>query len=407
MSRHHLPEGILLDICLRLPLKSIARFRCVNKNFCFLLKSPNFIQKHLDHSIERDKFSLLICSNSDGKSSVHSMASRSDSSLSLSDYKTLEIDYPFKSQKPLVEIIGSCNGLVCLELNRRDVCIWNPSTTEFKKIQTLPDEFKWRPKSSPESRLGGEKAHSYGFGYDSKNGDYKLVRFELSEHVMYLSTCSIYTSGTNTWKNIPGIRYDVKPGVHLDGILYFSALRTRNHGDGWIVSPFILSFNVCDESVHEIELPDGLVGKVGLNVSVFGEKLCLICVIHGVHNELWLMKDFGENKGNWTKIVTIDDCLKGVSYLMPLHFFKTGEILFELQGEEVDVPNGVLLYDPKHKRNAALQMRGTHQLFGMQSYVPSLVSLKSGTFVGAGNSRNCKARRKAGKSRNYKARRKA
>ncbi|XP_026451313.1 F-box/kelch-repeat protein At3g06240-like [Papaver somniferum] len=353
MSSHHLPEEILLDICLRLPVKSIARF-----------------------------------SNSDGKSSVHSMASRSDSSLSLSDYETLEIDYPFKSQKPLVEIIGSCNGLVCLELNRRD----------------------WSPKSSPESRLGGEKAYSYGFGYDSKNGDYKLVRYELSEHVMFLSKCIMYTLGTNTWKKIPAVRYDVKPGVHLDGILYFTALRTRNHGDGWIVCPFILSFNVCDESVREIELPDGLVGKVGLSLSVFGENLCLICVINGVHTELWLMKDFGENKGNWTKIVTIDKCLKGVNYLMPLHFFKTGEILFELLGEEVEeepLPNGVLLYDPKHKRNAALQMCGTHELFGMQSSVPSLVSLKSGTFVGAGNSRNCKARRKAGNSRIYKARRKA
>ncbi|XP_026448757.1 F-box protein CPR1-like [Papaver somniferum] len=160
MFEHHLPEGILLDICLRLPVISIARF-----------------------SYGDDQ-------------SFHSMASRSDSSLLLSDYESVEIDYPFKSQKPLVEIIGSCNGLVCSELNRRDVCIWNPSTTEFKKIQTPPNEFEIRDVAH---RMG-RKGYSYGFGYDSKIGDYKLVRYERFEYVVYLSAGSIYTLGTNTWK---------------------------------------------------------------------------------------------------------------------------------------------------------------------------------------------------------------
>ncbi|XP_026447813.1 F-box/kelch-repeat protein At3g06240-like [Papaver somniferum] len=300
MSGHHLPEGILLDICLRLPVKAIGRFRCVNKSLCSLLQSPNFIQMHLNHSTEKDKFKLLISSYSDGQSSVHSMASRSDSSLLLSDYESVEIDYPFKSQNPLVEIIGSCNGLVCLELNRRDVCIWNPSTTEFKKIQTPPTVFKVLDVA----HRRGQKGYSYGFGYDSKIGDYKLVRYERCEYVMYLSSGSIYTLGTDTWKKIESRAlslYDVsfadKSGVHVNGVLYWIAARTLEKGDGFKSCLVIVSFNICGESGHEIQLPaDISAGQVALSLSMFDGNLCLICDILDVHVEVWVMKDFGEDK---------------------------------------------------------------------------------------------------------------
>ncbi|XP_026429494.1 F-box/kelch-repeat protein At3g06240-like [Papaver somniferum] len=296
MSGHHFPDEILLDILLRLPVKAISRFRCVSKSMCSLLQSPNFIQMHLNRSIENDKFSLLICINIDGESCVNSVASTSDSSLSLSDYKAVGMDYPFEYQNPLVEIISSCNGLVCLELNGSDVCIWNPSTTEFKKIQTLPDAFKESPESNPESKLRSGKAYTYGFGYDSEIGDYKLVRFERWEGVMYFSSSSIYRLGTNTWKELPAIHYDVtiggRPGVHIDGILYFIAVQTQNHGDGFRCCLLILSFNVCDESVGEIDLPEGIVGEIGLYLSVFGGNLCLVCDIVGVRTDVWVMKDF-------------------------------------------------------------------------------------------------------------------
>ncbi|RZC62951.1 hypothetical protein C5167_024716 [Papaver somniferum] len=53
---------ILLNIIVRLPVKSILRFRCVSKAWCKLLKDPQFVREHLNHAIEMNKFSVMILS---------------------------------------------------------------------------------------------------------------------------------------------------------------------------------------------------------------------------------------------------------------------------------------------------------------------------------------------------------
>lgn len=53
---------ILLNIIVRLPVKSVLQFRCVSKARCQLLKDLLFIRKHLNHAIETNKFSVMILS---------------------------------------------------------------------------------------------------------------------------------------------------------------------------------------------------------------------------------------------------------------------------------------------------------------------------------------------------------
>ncbi|XP_028798184.1 putative F-box/LRR-repeat/kelch-repeat protein At1g11620 [Neltuma alba] len=45
-----LPEEIMRNILKRLPVKSLIRFRCVRKDWKYLLKTPSFINDHLRHS---------------------------------------------------------------------------------------------------------------------------------------------------------------------------------------------------------------------------------------------------------------------------------------------------------------------------------------------------------------------
>ncbi|XP_026448758.1 F-box/kelch-repeat protein At3g06240-like [Papaver somniferum] len=96
------------------------------------------------------------------------------------------------------------------------------------------------------------------------------------------------------------MRYDVsigdKSGVHVNGVLYWIAARTLE-GDGFKSCLVIVSFDICDESGHEITLPaDISAGKVAFSLSVLDGNLCLICDILDVHAEVWVMKDFGEDK---------------------------------------------------------------------------------------------------------------
>ncbi|KAI3882336.1 hypothetical protein MKX03_026340 [Papaver bracteatum] len=53
---------ILLNIIVRLPVKSILRFRCVSKAWCKLLKDPQFVREHPNHAIEMNRFSVMILS---------------------------------------------------------------------------------------------------------------------------------------------------------------------------------------------------------------------------------------------------------------------------------------------------------------------------------------------------------
>ncbi|KAI3893884.1 hypothetical protein MKX03_025216, partial [Papaver bracteatum] len=57
-------QDILINIFVRLPVKSILQFRCVSKAWCKLLKDPYLVKKHLTRTIEMNKFSVMMHSAS-------------------------------------------------------------------------------------------------------------------------------------------------------------------------------------------------------------------------------------------------------------------------------------------------------------------------------------------------------
>ncbi|XP_026409943.1 F-box/kelch-repeat protein At3g06240-like [Papaver somniferum] len=78
-----------------------------------------------------------------------------------------ELDYPFKSSASGVEVVGSCNGLICILINYSFLYIWNPATNEYKILPETPDmNYYWK-----------ETLGTYGFGYDCNTDDYKVVKF--------------------------------------------------------------------------------------------------------------------------------------------------------------------------------------------------------------------------------------
>ncbi|RZC57134.1 hypothetical protein C5167_004435 [Papaver somniferum] len=54
ISISNLPEDISQEILLRLPVKYLLRFKSVSKSFCSLIRSSNFIHKHINHSIQNN-----------------------------------------------------------------------------------------------------------------------------------------------------------------------------------------------------------------------------------------------------------------------------------------------------------------------------------------------------------------
>ncbi|XP_026397092.1 putative F-box protein At3g16210 [Papaver somniferum] len=148
MSR--LPEGILENIFLRLKVKNLLRCRCVCKAWRDLICSPSFIYKHLNVN-------------------------------------------------NTIRILVSCNGLLCIySSNTPDdvsfvITIWNPSSNEYKQLP--------RP-----SKKACYDIDYYGFGYDYKNDDYKVVRIvDYFLETGAKSDVEVYTLRSDSWKSIDAI----------------------------------------------------------------------------------------------------------------------------------------------------------------------------------------------------------
>ncbi|KAG7969571.1 hypothetical protein I3843_07G037100 [Carya illinoinensis] len=64
MSTKYLPEPVVVEILLRLPVKSLLRFRCVSKRWRSLISDPRFAKSHFRQASERSQ-RLLISSRSE------------------------------------------------------------------------------------------------------------------------------------------------------------------------------------------------------------------------------------------------------------------------------------------------------------------------------------------------------
>ena len=135
-SLNRLPYDIVLNILTRLPVKSVIRLRCVSKSLYSSITTPYFISTHLNHTknnINRDNACVIHLPYS----SRHAIPACTVA-LDRSFDTISEIRVPFDFPHPRLQIVGSCNGLLCLaELVYGDVIyLWNPSVRKFKK---LPD----------------------------------------------------------------------------------------------------------------------------------------------------------------------------------------------------------------------------------------------------------------------------
>ncbi|XP_071940049.1 F-box/kelch-repeat protein At3g23880-like [Coffea arabica] len=130
------PDEVLEDILTRLPVKSVLRFRCVSKSWFALISSQH--------------------------------AALSSAITATAETTPTNIDHPMRFDRgSMPYIVGSCNGLVCLKIPRKQLC--------------------------------------YGFGYDESNDDYKIVAISLvkvSDAMGKKIRVEVYSLKTDSWRRI-------------------------------------------------------------------------------------------------------------------------------------------------------------------------------------------------------------
>ncbi|RZC90788.1 hypothetical protein C5167_028620 [Papaver somniferum] len=293
-------QDIVSNIIIRLPVKSILRFRCVSKAWCKLLKDPDFVKKHLSHVIEMNKFSVMMHPCYDLHEKAHTLAYDPSSST---------LSSPASVSYPLARTFwGTCNGLICLSTtNEKDVVLWNPITKEFKEVPTVPIE-------------SADEFSNYkdGFGYGDEIDDFKIVSFVGFEDV-YFSEVRVYTLKSNSWRRLENIPY------------------LLCHGEMDMSQSLLIS-----RMTDSMRCPYPAFSMMNTLMCPLGESLCLHGCIYG-RIDVWEMKEYAVTE-SWVKLFTIP-YQADPGQLVPLQVVKNGEILLGYDGRK---GYHLDLYDLKH-----------------------------------------------------------
>lgn len=342
-----LPDEVIVEeILMRLPVKSVVRFRSVCKLWNSLLSEPSYIQSLLNFSMfgNSDEDCLILRIRNlfpDGYHSRLSMLSRS----TLSEIHIDNVPY-FVYSKDSIHIVGSINGLVCLgsfSFRDRSFMLWNPVTHLFKKI------------------VAHERvSRMLGFSWDPVEKDFKIIG-----KPCYSSKAVVYSSKTDCWSDIvvPKFTSDITedlsffPSAIVKGVCYWTSVDST--------SSKILKFEARNNRLTYLDIPcvRGSYSLVNLND-------CLARVDYSWDGSGPMdVYTFHEETSLWSKIYTFNTEM--INFENDITCFKSGGMIVAFDGK-------YNLYDSKSNEIKSFgSYNGTegNALYGF-SYTPTLVVLE-------------------------------
>ena len=385
-----LPDEIVLEILARLPVKSLLRFRCVCKTWYSFITNLNFISTH------------FLCNKNDGyvihmpkvtvmKTYFHRSHSQICTLAFDRTFETIsEFRIPFTFQSGYPGLVGSCNGILCftdfMTSKSNDVYLWNPSIRKFKRL--------------PNTCLTqlSNVAVALGFGYDSQNNDYKVVRFPWTIGEPKLPPeVEVYSLSSDSWKRIEfGISW--RPNVLAHGFnftLTFPFVSGHSH---WMIENreeggaqegrftyMILSFDVHSEKFKELPLPDeddegNCISKC---LVTFKERLALIKFERFVCS-IWLMREYSVFD-SWNKLCVVPvKCYRNF-----IGFTKYGLLLVRKRSQlvstnsELESKDKSILIDPEtlHEEEISYNCNKVYNSLEIAAYMENLTLLDGENLV--------------------------
>jgi len=300
MENHTLPLELAREILLRLPVRSVLRFKCVCKSWHSLISSPQFPISH--HDLAASPSHRLLIKSKDFSVQSIDIDSRLFKQSSAVHFLCLPPppprpidDYHYK-----YELLGSCRGLVLL-CYQGDLILWNPSIGVHKRF---PD-------------FAGDSTNEvlYAFVYDKSTAEYCLIlvgwdEFENNESQSDERKAEVLIFSFKTALYVPckSIYFPYKyiGDKFCAGTLFSGAIH-------WLVFtedenvPVIIAFDMIQKSLLDIPLFDHFtVEKYDVySFGVMGECLSVCCKVRGCASaEIWMMKEY-KVQSSWTKCVVI------------------------------------------------------------------------------------------------------
>ncbi|AES98570.1 putative F-box domain, galactose oxidase/kelch, beta-propeller, F-box associated interaction [Medicago truncatula] len=329
----YLPIELIIQILLKLPVKSLIRFKCVCKSWFSLISQPHFANSHFQLTANAHTPRILFINPDLESLSIDFETSLHDDSASYSpdisflfeeyDYdSSSSSDMDFSSPHPSfldLDIRGSCRGFILCS-GYSSLYLWNPSTGVHRQIPftTVID-----------SNL--EAKYFYGFGYDESTDDYLVLSmcYDPSARGL-LSHLGLFSLRANTWKEMEGgdnLRYSQqcmysRVDSLLNGVIHWLAFhydRSMN---------VIVGFHLTERKLIELPLPIGINnGPRVYDLWLFRGCLSLfdMCTDNGTV-EIWVMKKYNV-QSSWTKTLVLSFGDIPIHYFCPKYCTKSGDIV--------------------------------------------------------------------------------
>ncbi|XP_065625689.1 F-box protein At3g07870-like [Quercus suber] len=292
---NHIPYDIVLSIMEKLPVKSVMRLRCVSKSLYSSMTSPDFISTHLNNNNNnKNGDNAYVIHMPCLARTNHDNALVCTVALDRTFDRISEIEIPFNFSTACIQfqLVGSCNGLLCLAnlsisttTFANALYLWNPSIRKFKKL--------------PPTCLGKLNKVTLGFAYCSDNNDYKVVRTSLSSSRLSTPEVELYTLSSDSWRRVEissttdvmFCRNFISPIPLINGALHWVAsIKEEN----CMAETNIMAFDVNSEKfIRKLALPDGTTFlHLRRYLTSFRGKLAFIEQSFFQYS-IWVMRDYG------------------------------------------------------------------------------------------------------------------
>ncbi|KAG8384736.1 hypothetical protein BUALT_Bualt04G0149200 [Buddleja alternifolia] len=360
-SRSNIPEDVILDILLRLPTKSLIRFKSVSKSWYTLIGSSYFIKQHFNHKNNQARARLLLYHY---KSDIHKCV------FSLYSDTFSRHEQPNHLQFPhTVSIIGPINSIFCVfdeKIGDGPGCVtlWNPAIREFRPLPPAG------PNLSPNYYA---YVNEFGFGLDSSNDDYKVVwirkfRDSTIADPPILTLISIYNLHTDSWRHFKDVDFGIvirnilesKCNTYVNGVYYWLADNVNRHY-------CILGFDMKKETFTGIDVPNWIT-SLYTNLCLYYDDISIISMdVHEVGKsiDLWVRKE----EGNWVKQLAIGP-ISFWDFSWPFGVWENGDLVMETNSSDL------ILLNPSTGQVWNLDARSECGHTRVCSYKESLVSIR-------------------------------
>ncbi|XP_016457162.1 F-box protein CPR1-like [Nicotiana tabacum] len=373
-------EDVFIYILLKLPVKSIMRFKCISKTWYILMQSSTFINLHLNRSTKaKDELILFKRSFQEDPfqhKTILSFLFGVDDGYLYPVSPDLDVPYlesTFSSTYD--QFIGPCQGLIAL-INIVDTVLFNPATRNYRLVPPcpfgVPQGFR-------------RYVDGVGFGFDSIANDYKVIRIsEVYNDPPYRDPFTrevkveVYDMSTDSWREMEHVNQEM-PRVYwapCSLVFYNSACH-------WLaIAPkdkmTILCFDMSTETFNNINMPNTCNSYNGpcYGLVVLDESITMIRYPNTNPEydaaqdlmQIWIMKRYGVYE-SWIKKYTI----RPLPIESPLAIWKDRMML--LQSRKCFL----ISYDPKFDKVKELYLHGCPRSLRAISYRESLIQIPCGS----------------------------